>query len=156
MRIFLVRHAAAVDEGPRITDEARWLTVEGRRVARAVGQTLKQQRVEPALIVSSPLVRALQTAELIADALDYLGAVETLHALAPGVPARVAANDLALIGQDVLLVGHAPGISMIGAVLAQRPSFPPFKKGQACEIDGGKPGFTIDPDTLVVERLLLA
>ena len=94
--------------------------------------------------------------EMIADAIDHLGTVETLHALSPGVPARVAANDLAQIGQDVLLVGHAPGISMIGAVLAQRPSFPPFKKGQVCVLDGGQPEITIDPDTMAVERLLLA
>lgn len=156
MRLFLMRHAHAVDEGPKVSDEARWLTLEGRQVSRAVGLALKAQGVKPALIVTSPLARALQTAELVAETLDYIGAVETLGALVPGIPPRLAAEQLGALNRDVLAIGHEPGISMLGAVLAQRPSFPPFRRAQVCVFDGGRPEWTLDPERLVVERLLVA
>lgn len=156
MRVFLMRHAHAIDEGARVSDQARWLTLEGRQVTRAVGLALKSQGVKPALIVSSPLTRALQTAELVAETLDYLGEVQTLGALAPGIPPRLAAEQLGALGRDVLAVGHEPGISMLGGVFAQRPSFPPFRRAQVCAFDGGRPEWTFDPERMVVERLLVA
>lgn len=157
MRIFLIRHAHAVDEGPRLGDEHRYLTAKGRKLARAIGRRLKEEGVELDVVLASPLVRAVQTAELFAGALDYVGTVEASPALAPGVPPRVAAEELvARAAQSLAVVGHEPGISAIGAFLVGRPSFPPFKKAQVCLLDNGRPAWTLDPDSLTIERLFVA
>lgn len=156
MRVFLCRHAHAVDEGPRLTDEARWLTPKGRQVARAVGRRLREQGVELDAVVTSPLVRAVQTAELVADGADFVGQIEAILPLAPGVPARLAAEELPSRGGAVLVVGHEPGISSLGAWLTNRPAFPPFRKGQVTLIEDGRPGWWLDPETMRIEPLLVA
>lgn len=155
MRVYLVRHAHAVDAGPRLPDEARWLSKRGRKVSRKMGKRLAAEHVELDAVLTSPLVRAVQTAELLADAADYTGEIEALVALSPGVPARVAAGELAARGAAVAVVGHEPGISELGAFLLGRPAFPPFRKGQVAFIDRGRPVWTIDPDKLELERLLV-
>ena len=98
----------------------------------------------------------LLTAELVADTFEYTGVVESANALSPGVPPRVAAQELGARALGaVLVVGHEPGISALGAFFTSRPSFPPFRKGQVCLIDGGQPVWSMHPHTLVIERLLL-
>lgn len=156
MRVLLCRHAHAVDEGPRLPDEGRWLTPKGRQVARAVGRKLREHGVVVDAVVTSPLVRAVQTAELVAEGLDFIGAVEALLPLAPGVPSRVAAEEVASRGAVVLAVGHEPGISALGAWLCNRPAFPPFRKGQISLVEDGRPGWWLDPDTMRIEPLMVA
>ena len=74
MRIYLVRHGDAVPEEDAGSDRDRWLSARGREAARILGRLLREQRVEPDAIVCSPLPRAVQTAELLAASLDFLGA----------------------------------------------------------------------------------
>lgn len=153
MKVYLIRHAHAVDEGLRLDDAARWLSAKGRRVAREVGTLLAAEGVAFDAVLSSPLARALQTAELVAAAAGYAGVVEVLPPLQPGVPPRVAAAALAEHGLAVAVVGHEPGISGLGAHLLGRPSFPGFKKGQVVLVEDGRALWSVDPDAMIVVPL---
>ena len=154
MRVFLIRHSKAVAEG-RVIDEHRYLSIEGRARAVAVGRALGVAGVRFDRVLTSPLVRAVQTAELIARELAFAAEVEVLVALSPGLPPEVAARQIGAAG-SVALVGHEPGISALGAVLVSRPSFPPLSPGQVSLIEDGRPGWTLNPESLEREPLLVA
>lgn len=156
MRVYLVRHAHAVDEDRNLSDEQRYLSKKGRKNIREVGRVLRDAGVEFDAILTSPLVRAVQTAELLAERLDFVEVVEALPALRPGVPVRVAASELPSRGAAVAVVGHEPGISMLGAFLIGRPAFPPLRKAQVCLIEDGQPRWMLHPDTLERDRLIVA
>src|SRR5262245_55747548 len=148
MKVYLIRHADAVEEDARLGDEARYLSSLGRQTARAVGRKLREQSVEFDVVLSSPLVRAVQTAELIAEATDYVGVVEAAPYLAPGVHPRVTIDDLSRRAGALALVGHEPMMSALAALLVQRPGFPPFRKAQVALIEDGRPGWWLHPETL--------
>lgn len=156
MQVYLVRHSRAVDEGPKLSDEHRYLSADGRRIARAVGRELSQAGVRFDAVLSSPLVRAVQTAELLGGALGYEGTIEALVGLSPGVPPRTVIDELAARGVAVAVVGHEPTISALGALLVQRPSFPPFRPGQVTLIERGAALWQINPETLERSAVLLA
>jgi phosphohistidine phosphatase len=119
VRLFLVRHAEAAPGDP---DDLRPLTPAGRDAARALGERLAGQR--PDAVVTSPLLRARQTAELIARACG-LGA-EPDDRLAPGATAddlRAAVDGL---GDTVVAVGHQPDCGEVVLALTGREvRFPP-------------------------------
>src|SRR6516164_4541044 len=69
--LFLVRHAKSSRDDPVLPDKERPLNERGRRDAPRMGERLAKRGVKPDIIVSSPAVRALTTAELIARELDY-------------------------------------------------------------------------------------
>src|SRR5205085_6774843 len=119
-----------------------WLSARGREAARGLARLLREQNVELDAVVSSPLPRALQTAELVAGGLDFLGVVEAMPELAPGCHPRRAAEELGARGRAVLVVGHEPTISSLGAFLLGLPSFPAFRTAQCAAIESGKPTFT--------------
>jgi phosphohistidine phosphatase len=146
MKIYLVRHGDAVPEDDAGSDRDRWLSPRGREAARILGRLLREQRLEIDAIVCSPLPRAVQTAELVAATLDYIGAIRSLRCLEPSAHPRVASNEITAAGGSVLVVGHEPSISGIGAYLMGRPSFPPFRTAQCCAIEDGKPTFTARAD----------
>src|SRR5690606_9923881 len=144
------------DHHPNILQEHRYLTLEGRRVARAVGRKLREKNIGFELVLTSPLVRAVQTAELICEAVDYTGVIEALGVLAPEVPPRAAATEIATRGDGLAIFGHEPNLSTLGAILINRPSFPPFKPGQVSLVEDGKGVWTLDPKTLDYRPLLTA
>src|SRR5437763_1818945 len=146
MRIYLVRHGEAVPEEDAGSDRDRWLNPRGREQARILGRLLREQRVEPDAVLSSPLPRAVQTAELLAASIDYLGAIASLRCLEPAAQPHVAAREVLAAGGAVLVVGHEPSISVLGAHLLGRPSFPPFRTAQCCAIEDGKPTFLARAD----------
>lgn len=155
MKIYLVRHADAVAEDVAGADRDRWLSVRGREASRGLARLLREQRVVPDAILSSPLPRAVQTAELLGSGLDYLGEIEILPQLAPGAHPRRAAEELLARGLSVVVVGHEPGISTLGAFLLGRPSFPQFRTAQACAIEDGAPTFTARADVMQVHALFV-
>lgn len=120
-------------------DPHRHLTATGRRQARAIGDRLRWHDCTPTQIWSSPLVRAIQTAELVAAGLGSDTAVETLPSLAPDDNPRAVVAALAQLPADavVILVGHEPGLSAVGALLVGQPGFAGLAKAQAARIDDG-------------------
>jgi phosphohistidine phosphatase len=102
--IWLLRHGDAEDGSP---DEQRKLTPKGEKQARAAGAALEALGVEPAACLSSPKVRAADTARI---ACEPLGAeVELVDALSGGSfdPVELAGGR----DGDVILVGHEPDFS---------------------------------------------
>lgn len=146
MQIYLVRHGDAVPEEDAGSDRDRWLSPRGREAVRALGRLLRDQAVAPDAILSSPLPRAVQTAELLAQGLDYLGAITTLRCLEPSAQPRVAGSAIMAAGGSVLVVSHEPAISSLGAYLLGLAAFPQFRTAQCCAIERGKPTFTARAD----------
>jgi phosphohistidine phosphatase len=140
VQVFLVRHAEAVAETLEVRDPHRHLTPEGRAQARALGDRLRWHDCEPTHVWSSPLVRAVQTAELVMTSIQRDAAVDVAPALAPDGSARDLAAALAKLPADsvVLLVGHEPSLSAIGAVLVGDPDFEALDKACAARIDDGR------------------
>ncbi len=156
VKVFLVRHSLAVQEHTGLIDAHRYLSEEGRALMLAVAAKLAADGVRLEAVLTSPLVRAVQTAELLARGIGYDNVVTTLPALSPGVPPEAAAEQLAARGSAVAVVGHEPGISALGAVLVGRPAFPPLRPGQVSLIERGRALWTLHPGTLELERLLVA
>jgi phosphohistidine phosphatase SixA len=113
MRLFLVRHAEAAPGEP---DELRPLTPAGRAVARDLGERLAPERLDA--VVSSPLLRARETAEQIARAAGL--APEADERLAPGATAEDLKAAIAGRGDTVVAVGHQPDCSAMLLVLSGR------------------------------------
>ena len=119
MRLLIVRHAEAAPGSP---DELRSLTSGGREQAERLGDTLRAQGIEADAVLSSPLLRARQTAQALG-----LGEPEVDERLAPGASPsdiRDAARDR---GETVVVVGHQPDCSRAVAALTgqEEPAFPP-------------------------------
>lgn len=119
MRLVLVRHAEAAPGDP---DELRTLTNEGREQARRLGERLRTDGIEPDAVLSSPLLRARETAAALG-----LGAPEPVEELSPGATVDDVKAAIAGRGGTVVVVGHQPDCSQITAALrgGAEPPFPP-------------------------------
>ncbi len=120
MLLYLCRHAKAAPGEP---DAARELAPEGREQALALGGLLAARPDVPVLVLSSPLVRARQTAEAIARATGAPLRIE--ERLAPGTTAAALVAALAGETGPVATVGHQPDCSEIAVALTGNdPGFP--------------------------------
>lgn len=139
VQVFLIRHAEAVDETLELRDPHRHLTRLGREQARRLGDRLRWHDCVPSHVWTSPLARAVQTAELVTGAMELGVCVESVPGLAPEGSSRdVAAAVRALApGAAVMLVGHEPSLSAIGALLVGAPDFEALAKAQAARIVDG-------------------
>lgn len=151
MRIYLVRHGDAIPEEEAGSDRDRWLSARGREAARVLGRLLREQGVAPDAILCSPLPRAVQTAELLAACLDYLGPISSRRFLEPSAHPRLAATEIAAAGAAVMVVGHEPSISSLGAYVLGRPAFPQFRTAQCNAIEDGKPTFCARSDVAQIQ-----
>jgi phosphohistidine phosphatase len=137
MQIYLVRHAIAEPGGSAWPDDSlRPLTEEGRRRFAAASAGLSRFEGVPERILTSPYVRARQTAELLAAEGGSACVVESFPALEPGhSPSTILARVRKHNGDRVALVGHEPDLGQLAATLlgTERPI--PFKKGAVCRID---------------------
>lgn len=122
MRLYLVRHAHAAPGEP---DELRALTPEGRRDARALGELLASEGVVPDAILSSPLLRARETAEELARATGVSAAAD--DRLRPGATTGDVLEAVEGRGETVVVVGHQPDCGRVAAELGDgtEPPFPP-------------------------------
>jgi phosphohistidine phosphatase len=122
MEIYLVRHGIAVERGTRgfEDDFARPLTAKGRRQLRKTAVAMKRLGRHFDLILASPLLRAKQTADIIAAELKLKKRVKYSNALAPGGVASVLLRQLGRVKptpEKILLVGHEPDLSRLISVL---------------------------------------
>ena len=133
MELYLLRHGIAEDRSPDGSDEARRLTEDGRARLEATKAGLARLRVRPERLLTSPLVRARQTAQIVGAHLGL--APEVAEALAPGCRSEHILGLLAerLGSGAVLAVGHEPDLSQI--VLAITGARCEMKKGALARID---------------------
>jgi phosphohistidine phosphatase SixA len=126
VRVFVVRHAEAAPGEP---DHLRPLTKAGRKAAKALGRELAKERVDA--VVSSPLLRAKQTADAIAAATK--AGVDVDDRLGPGATADGLRAAVAGHGETVVTVGHQPDCSEIVFELTGRELR--FKPASVHEVD---------------------
>jgi phosphohistidine phosphatase len=126
LRIFLVRHGEADAEAPEgLGDEARVLTAKARAVTAAHFVSLADRIGSVSLMLTSPLVRTVQTAQLLATILKYEGPLRTHRCLLPDMPVgAVTAVIDEHTGETIVLVGHQPSMGALAAHLLGMQSFP--------------------------------
>lgn len=138
--LYIMRHGvAAAGRTPEYPEDAkRPLTPVGKKKMQEISKGLKRLDVAVDWIVSSPLVRAVETAEIIAAALLAEGQLEQSETLSPGGSAEALIAHLAKHPhrRRVLVVGHEPDLSDLAARLmgAGRHVNLAFKKGGCCLI----------------------
>lgn len=117
-----MRHGPAEDVAPSGRDFDRALTSSGRARVRMVADELVKRGEAPKLILSSPLVRALQTAEIVAAACEVDEPVVVRREIAPGGDMGSLLREHLLGGsRRVMLVGHEPDMSgLVGELVAFR------------------------------------
>ena len=136
--LYLVRHAIAAERGEDWPDDdKRPLTARGVARFKESVDGMRKLGVEVDEIFTSPLIRARQTAELMASGLPGKPTVRTLDVLAPGhAPGSVMAQlARAAKRRRIALVGHEPSLGELAAHLIGAGRALPFKKGGACRID---------------------
>jgi phosphohistidine phosphatase len=136
--IYVIRHGVAEQCGPDWPDDSkRPLTDRGIRQLRQSARGLVRLGVVIDVLLSSPLVRARQTAEVLAAVLEPTPRIRLVDSLAPGAAHALLVDDLAKHARQhqLGLVGHEPAIGTTAARLAglRRPLA--FKKGAICRID---------------------
>jgi len=142
MQLFLLRHGIAVERGLRgfNDDASRPLTPKGRRQLRKTATAIKKLAPRLDLILSSPLLRAKQTAEIVASELEIKRRLKFSNALAPG---GSVANLLRQLEREkpapkkILLVGHEPDLTHLVSLLAtgRLQLELDFKKGGLCKLE---------------------
>jgi phosphohistidine phosphatase len=138
MHVYLLRHGIAEDGNPAVSDGDRSLTADGRRKLRHVLKSVAEAGAKPTLILTSPLKRAIQTAEIAASALAYTGEILRTKVLLPGSSPEQAWDELRAhrTEEAVLLVGHNPLFDSLGPYLLGTPALQmDFKKGAILRVD---------------------
>jgi phosphohistidine phosphatase len=156
MNVLLVRHAIAEDRQTFAKtgedDGARPLTARGRRRMRSAARGLRRVAPKIDLLATSPLTRAVQTAEIVAAAYGGLKIVEApqlapdgsvdallkwLHAMLKWLQERKGDGTVALVGHEPQL-----GVFVSWLLTGLQESFVEFKKGGACmlELEQVRPG----------------
>lgn len=181
MKLYVMRHGPAEDESPTGRDADRALTPSGRERVRSVARALLAEGEAPFAIISSPLVRALQTAEIVAAVTEIerrvqgdkgardsgaTGAVEIRREMAPG------GDKLALLAEAVragrkrlMIVGHEPDLSaLIGHLFGRLPDegvskamvvgarLDPTPPGVSAAGYSSERRFVLEPKTLLWQR----
>lgn len=160
MKLYVMRHGPAEDQAESGLDSDRALTAAGRDRVRAVAKAIADEDEAPLTIFTSPLVRCVQTAEIVAIGTKLTergGKVETRRELAPGGDVTRITTALAAKHQPrVMLCGHEPDLShLVGHLLGARLALA-FQKAMVVGLqlrEGGevKLRFVLDPKTLEID-----
>jgi phosphohistidine phosphatase len=145
IELYIVRHAIAADRGPKYPDDRlRPLTPDGIEKFKEAVKGLASLNIVVDLVLTSPLVRARETATILAAGLGRRP-IEELDALVPG--GRHAAIVEAIAHQSkkyprLALVGHEPDLGELASRLIAATGTIKFKKGAVCaiDVDGATPG----------------
>jgi phosphohistidine phosphatase len=152
--LYFLRHGDAGQ--PRVTDDdLRPLSGEGEATLLAAAATWQRLKLRPEVVITSPLVRARQTAELLCQGIGCAGEPVVDERLRPGATwgdlARAMAEHPA--AARVCFVGHEPDLSQIVALLTGAASVRMRKGGLAClefygvpEPGGGELAWLLDPN----------
>ena len=138
IELYLIRHGVAAERGDAWPDDAkRPLTDEGIDKLRKSAQGLERLGVSFEVLLTSPFVRARQTAEVIAGELHPRPHIVAADSLVPGGTYQSVMADLEKHARRarVALVGHEPGIGELAARLIGTRHAIEFKKGAICRID---------------------
>ena len=141
MRLYFLRHGPAESRADWTGDDReRPLSDDGRKAVRREVAGLKALGLGIDIIVTSPLSRARETAEIVADGLDMTDRVVEDERLAHGFDAGDARAIVAEHGRDatVMLVGHEPDFSNTMAALTGGGSYV-IKKGGLARVDAADP-----------------
>ena len=136
--LYLIRHGLAEARGERWPDDTkRPLSEEGLSRLRKQARGLARLGVAFDVVLTSPLVRTRQTAEIVAAALEPRPPIANIDSLAPdgSYQAVVAELEKHARRMRIALVGHEPGIGELAAWLIGARHPIEFKKGGACRID---------------------
>jgi phosphohistidine phosphatase len=162
MDILLIRHGQAVDEAPGLGDAGRWLTAKGRKVTRKVARWLDEKDARrPTSFWTSPLVRAVQTAEVVAAETRFKGEILARPQLSPGHDPGDLLKLLAAepVEGPLALVGHEPSLSLIAGALLGDTGVAELKKSGVMAIawdaatgGPGKVRFVFDPILMKSEK----
>ncbi|MGQ0734734.1 MAG: phosphohistidine phosphatase SixA [Acidobacteriota bacterium] len=145
IQLYLVRHAIAAEGGPNYPDDRkRPLTTEGIARFKQAVEGLKDLDVRLDLVLTSPLVRASHTAELLVAGVAGKPRLETLEALAPGgrmLQVLEAVAKYSKRAKHLAVVGHEPDLGELAARYLRARGAVEFKKGAVCciELDGALP-----------------
>jgi phosphohistidine phosphatase len=139
MEVIFFRHGIAMDrEEWRGDDDERPLTKAGAGSTKLAAQGLRTLKVQPDVLLSSPLVRAQQTAEIVQEALGAKGKIEVIDELRPDAPPDRFFIRLRHFPDDsvVLCVGHEPHLSTtISATISGKTAAAiAMKKAAACAV----------------------
>lgn len=138
MQLYLLRHGIAEENAASGNDRDRSLTPEGRRKLRQVLEAAADAGVDPALILTSPFKRAVQTAEIAQTVLKYKNELLRTEALVPGAAVEQVWDEIRAHREEssLMLVGHNPLFTELAAyLLASNEMQIDFKKGALLRID---------------------
>ncbi len=145
IELYLVRHAIAAERGPKFPDDRqRPLTTEGAQKFKDAVRGLASLNVVVDMVLTSPLLRARETATILAAGLGRRP-IEEVEALAPGGRHAAIVEVLAHQAKKyprLALVGHEPDLGELAMRLLGATGTVRFKKGAVCaiDVDGATPG----------------
>jgi phosphohistidine phosphatase len=138
MQVYLLRHGISEEERVGLSDAERALTSEGRRRLRQTLQAAARADIKPTLILSSPLKRAMQTAEIAKEVLASKHEIVSTRALLPSAAAEQVWEEIRVNKSEssVVLVGHNPLFANLAGYLLGEPELQvDFKKGAILRLD---------------------
>ena len=139
MKLYLVRHAEAIERSSTTPDASRYLTTKGRLSFRKIARRARQAGAAPDVIFTSPLLRSVQTAEILAERLKHKGAVVVSKELSPGFDLRALRALLVDAGNpaEAAFVGHEPDLGDLAGTLLALPGGFPLRKGAVVAVEVG-------------------
>lgn len=122
MIVYVMRHAEAVEGSETLQDEWRYLTEKGRSMADKTSSSIAKIGPKPRLTITSPLTRAVQTAEIVAEKACRKNVVVANGLLLPGADNSKLVTHLkgCKDAKRVMLVGHEPQLGSLVATLLGR------------------------------------
>lgn len=142
MQLYIVRHGIAIDrEDPKSpSDPERFLTAEGLRKTRDVARGFASLGISPDVFLASPYVRAMQTAEIFAEALKFpKSKIKQTELLLPGAEPAGFFRELQRTSrseESVVCFGHAPQLDeLIAFALGAKKDLTQMKKAGAAYIE---------------------
>lgn len=143
MILYVMRHAEAVEGNATLQDEWRYLTESGRAAVKKTSSAIAEIGPKPRLTVTSPLTRAVQTAEIAAEKACRKNVVVASGLLLPGadIGELVTYIKSCKESRSIMLVGHEPQLGLLVAMLLGRAGMTISLKKGACvtlKVDPGK------------------